>query len=72
MVFDFIFYYVTMHILYKEMKIPNYDSNLSATTGYKQGHPSMPADVFRILIYGPSNSGKTNILLPHDLQAAGV
>ena len=45
------------------MKIPNYDSNFSATTGYKQGHPSMPADVFRMLICGPSNSGKTNILL---------
>ena len=45
------------------MKIPNYDSDFSATTGYKQGHPSMPADVFRMLICGPSNSGKTNILL---------
>ena len=28
-----------------------------------QGHPCMPADVFRMLICGPSNSGKTNILL---------
>jgi len=45
------------------MKIPNYDSNLSATTGYKQGYPSMPGDVFRMLICGPSDSGKTNILL---------
>ena len=45
------------------MKIPNYDSDFSVTTGYKQGHPSMPADVFRMLICGPSNSGKTNILL---------
>jgi len=54
------------------MKIPNYDSNLSATTGYKQGHPSMPADVFRMLICGPSNSGKNEHPAPHDLQAAGV
>ena len=45
------------------MKIPNYDSNFSATTGYKQRHPSMPADVFRMLICGTSNSGKTSILL---------
>jgi hypothetical protein len=45
------------------MKIPNYDPDFSSTTGYKQGHPCMPADVFRMLICGPSNSGKTNILL---------
>ena len=45
------------------MKIPNYDSNFSATTGYKQGHPSMPADVFRMLICRSTSSGKTNILL---------
>ena len=45
------------------MKIPNYYSTISTTTGYKQGHPSMLADVFRMLICGPSNSGKTNILL---------
>ena len=40
------------------MKISNYDPVLSATT-----IPSMPADVFRTLICGPSNSGKRNILL---------
>ena len=44
------------------MKIPNYDPGFSESS-YKQGHPCMPADVFRILICGPSNSGKTNILL---------
>ena len=44
------------------MKIPNYDSG-STKSDYKQGHPCMPADVFRMLICGPSNSGKTNILL---------
>ena len=45
------------------MKIPNYDPSLTAKSKYKQGHASMPADTFRMLICGPSNSGKTNILL---------
>ena len=45
------------------MKIPHYDPSLSAKSNYKQGHPCMPADTFRMLICGPSNSGKTNILL---------
>ena len=44
------------------MKIPNYDPG-SSESDYKQGHPCMPADVFRMLICGPSNSGKTNTLL---------
>jgi len=44
------------------MKIPNYDPGFSKSS-YKQGHPCMPTDVFRMLIFGPSNSGKTNILL---------
>ena len=44
------------------MKIPNYDPAFSKSS-YKQGHPCMPADVFRMLSCGPSNSGKTNILL---------
>ena len=44
------------------MKIPNYDPG-SSKSDYKQGHPCMPTDVFRMLICGPSNSGKTNILL---------
>ena len=44
------------------MKIPNYDPGFSESS-YKQGHPCMLADVFRMLICGPSNSGKTNILL---------
>jgi len=35
----------------------------STKSDYKQGDPCMPADVFRMLICGPSNSGKTNILL---------
>ena len=45
------------------MKIPNYDPKFSTVKHYKQGHPCMPTDVFRMLICGPSNSGKTNILL---------
>ena len=44
------------------MKIPNYDRSFSESS-YKQGRPCMPADVFRMLICVPSNSGKTNILL---------
>ena len=44
------------------MKIPNYDPG-SSKSNYEQGHPCMPADVFRMLICGPSNSGKTNTLL---------
>ena len=44
------------------MKIPNYDPG-SSESDYEQGHPCMPADVFRMLICGPSNSGKTNTLL---------
>ena len=50
------------------MKIPNYDPG-SSKSDYKQGHPCMPADLFRMLICGPSNSGKTNTLLhmPYEL-----
>ena len=44
------------------MKFVNFDQG-SSKSKYKQGHPCMPADVFRMLICGPSNSGKTNILL---------
>ena len=44
------------------MKIPNYDPG-SSESDYKKGHPCMPADVFRMLICGPSNSAKTNTLL---------
>ena len=45
------------------MKIPNYDPDFLTTTDYKQGHPCMPTGVFHMLICGPSNSGKTSILL---------
>jgi len=55
-------YFQRDYIKTKKMKIPNYDLGFSKSS-YKQGQPCMPADVFRILICGPSNSGKTNILL---------
>lgn len=46
------------------MKIPNYDALISSkSSDFKQIHPFMPSDTFRMLICGPSNSGKTNILL---------
>lgn len=45
------------------MKIPNYDPEFYSQSAFKQGHTSMPSDTFRMLICGPSNSGKTNILL---------
>ena len=41
------------------MTIPNYDPGFFKSD-YKQGHPCMPADVFRMLICGPSNSGNQN------------
>ena len=44
------------------MKFVNFDQG-SSKSNYKQGHPCMPADFFRMLICGPSNSGKTNILM---------
>ena len=44
------------------MKLPNYDTG-SSKSNYEQGHPCLPNDFFRMLICGPSNSGKTNILL---------
>ena len=50
------------YIKTKKVKIPNYDPGFSKSS-YKQDHPCMQADVLRMLIYGHSNSGKTNILL---------
>lgn len=44
------------------MKIPNYDPEFSTTSNYKQGHPCISTDFFRMLISGPSNSGKSNIV----------
>ena len=37
--------------------------SVSSKSAYKQGHPCLPDDFFRMLICGPSNSGKTNLLL---------
>jgi len=37
--------------------------SVSSKSTYKQGHPCLPDDFFRMLICGPSSSGKTNLLL---------
>ena len=37
--------------------------SVSSKSAYKQGHPCLPDDFFRMLICGPSNSGKTNLSL---------
>ena len=37
--------------------------SVSSKSSYKQGHPCLPDDFFRMLICGPSNSGTTNLLL---------
>ena len=44
------------------MKLKNYDPG-SSKSDYVQGHPCFPDDFFCMLICGPSNSGKTNILM---------
>ena len=45
------------------MEIPNYDTTgKAADKKFKQLHPFMPADTFRMLICGNSGSGKTNLL----------
>ena len=45
-----------------KMDIPNYDVN-NKKKKFKQRHPYMPNDTFRMLICGNSGSGKTNLLL---------
>ena len=45
------------------MEIPNYDiDGEAADKKFKQLHPFMPSDTFRMLICGNSGSGKTNLL----------
>ena len=44
------------------MEIPNYDFNKDENTNFKQLHKYMPKSNFRMLIYGNSGSGKTNLL----------
>ena len=44
------------------MDIPNYDSNSDKTNTYKQMYEYMPDNTFRMLIFGGSGSGKTNLL----------
>ena len=43
------------------MEIPNYDVDIK-NKKFKQLHPFMPNDTFRMLICGNSGSGKTNLL----------
>ena len=45
------------------MKIQNFDIASKKKSNHTQIHPAMPDDTFRMLICGPSNSGKTNTLL---------
>ena len=45
------------------MRIPNYDSNDDIVSNYKQLYNFMPNKCFRMLICGPSDSGKTNTLM---------
>ena len=44
------------------MEIPNYDSSDNSNNKFKQLHPNLPSDSFRMLICGNSGSGKTNLL----------
>ena len=44
------------------MEIPNYDSKSNKRNSYKRLYQYMPDDTFRMLIYGGSGSGKTNLL----------
>ena len=45
------------------MKIPNYDTKDDVVSNYKQLYDFMPVSNFRMLLCGPSQSGKTNTLL---------
>ena len=44
------------------MEIPNYDFNEDENTNFKQLYKYMPKSNFRMLIFGNSGSGKTNLL----------
>ena len=45
------------------MRIPNYDSVDDNVSNYKQFYDFMPNKCFRMLICGPSSSGKTNFIM---------
>ena len=45
------------------MKIQNYDVEDDENNKFIQIHDFIPDQCFRMLLYGPSNSGKTNLLL---------
>ena len=45
------------------MKIPNYDLEGDETSNFTQLYNFMPNQCFRMLVCGPSHSGKTNTLM---------
>ena len=45
------------------MKIPNYDTDEDVVTNFTQLYDFMPNQCFRMLVCGPTGSGKTNTLL---------
>ena len=45
------------------MNVRNYDNVLKTKSSFQQIHPSMPSDTFTMLVCGPRNCGKTNLVL---------
>src|SRR5271170_5982613 len=45
------------------MNIRNYDDVCQTKSGFKQIKPFMPLDTFTMLLCGPRNCGKTNLLM---------
>ena len=45
------------------MKIPNYDTEDDMSSNFRQLYDFMPNQCFRMLVCGPSSSGKTNTLM---------
>ena len=66
--------HVVLHVVeiiypYNIMKIPTYDNDDDIVTNFKQLYDFMPNQCFRMLLAGPTSSGKTNTLLhTYDLQ----
>ena len=51
------------------MKIPNYDTGDDVVTNFTQLHDFMPDRCFRMLICGPSGSGKNKHTYAYDSQS---
>ena len=45
------------------MNIRNYDNDFQTKSNFKQIKPFMPSDTFTMLLCGPRNCGKTNLLM---------